>query len=136
MQIEIVKKNKSLSNNQDRGLMFLNCFGDVTLTWSEQEDEKMKQHIQKLIDEGHMFFIIKKKFLIFNKEVQVNCAKEINDNKVLVKDDKIAGILLDVKNAKLAGKSKDDSYDVVKGSKEPAEIVKSQAVCIKPSRGG
>lgn len=136
MQIEIVKKNKSLSNNQDRGLMFLNCFGDVTLTWTEQEDEKMKQHIQKLICEGHMFFIIKKKFLIFNKEVQVNCAKEINDNKVLVKDDKIAGILLDVKNAKLAGKSKDDSYDVVKGSKDPAEIVKSQAVCVKPSRGG
>jgi hypothetical protein len=136
MQSKVVKKDKELSVDQKRGLMFLNCFGDVTLTWEEQDDVKMKKHIQKLIDEGHMFFIIKKKFLIFNKEVQVNCSREINDNKVLVKDDKIAGILLDVKNAKLAGKSKDDSYDVVKGSIEPSEIVKCQAVCIKPSRGG
>ena len=136
MHIKVIKKEQNKQVDQNRGLMFLNCFGDVTLTWEEQDDEKMKKHIQKLIDEGHMFFIIKKKFLIFNKEVQVNCSKEINNNKVLIKDDKMAGILLDVKNAKLASKDKDDSYDVVKGSKNPEEIVKSQAVCIKPSRGG
>ncbi len=136
MHIKVIKKEQNKQVDQNRELMFLNCFGDVTLTWEEQDDEKMKKHIQKLIDEGHMFFIIKKKFLIFNKEVQVNCSKEINNNKVLIKDDKMAGILLDVKNAKLASKDKDDSYDVVKGSKNPEEIVKSQAVCVKPSRGG
>ena len=125
-----------MKKNNTRSITFLNCFGDVTLTWEEAEDEKMKTHIQKLIDEGHMFFIIKKKMLCFNKEVQIGGAKEITDNKVLVKDDKIAGILLDVKNAKLAGKSKDDSYDVVKGSNDPKEIVKGQAVCARPARGG
>lgn len=116
-------------------ITFLNCLGDVTITWDEKDDKKMKKQIEKLLKEGHIFFIVKKKFLVFNKEVEVKDTSEIKD-KVLVKDDKLAELLLKVKSGKTLPKSKDDTYDVVKGSKDSEEIVKGTAICIKPSRGG
>ena len=116
-------------------ITFLNCLGDVTITWDEKDDKKMKKQIEKLLKEGHIFFIVKKKFLVFNKEVEVKDTSEIKD-KVLVKDDKLAELLLKVKSGKTVSKAKEDTYDVVKGSKDPEEIVKGTIVCIKPSRGG
>ena len=116
-------------------ITFLNCMGDVTITWDVKDDAKMKKQIQKLLKEGHIFFIIKKKFLILNKEVEVKDISEIN-SKVIVKDDKLAELLLKVKSGKTKAKNNDDTYDVEKASTNPDEIVKSSVVCIKPSRGG
>lgn len=117
-------------------ITFLNCVGDVTITWNENEDEMMKKHVQKLIDEGHIFFIIKRSCLIFKNKVVVENVSDITDKSLIIKDEKLASILLDVKSGKTVKQESEDQYDVEKVSTDPDEIVKGEVVCIKPSKGG
>lgn len=117
-------------------ITFLNCVGDVTITWNENEDEMMKKHVQKLIDEGHIFFIIKRSCLIFKNKVVVENVSDITDKSLIIKDEKLASILLDVKSGKTVKQESEDKYDVKKVSTDPDEIVKGEVVCIKPSKGG
>lgn len=117
-------------------ITFLNCLGDVTITWNEDEDTKMKEHIQKMLDEGHVFFIIKRRCFIFKDKVVVDNVSDITDKSLIIRDDKLASILLDVKSGKTVKQEKEDNYDVVKASIKAEEIVKSEAVCIRPAKGG
>lgn len=117
-------------------ITFLNCLGDVTITWNEDEDAKMKEHVQKMLDEGHVFFIIKRRCFIFKDKVVVDKVSDITDKSLIVKDDKLASILLDVKSGKTVKQEKEDTYDVVKASTDKDEIVKSEVVCARPAKGG
>ena len=117
-------------------ITFLNCLGDVTITWNENEDEMMKKHVQKMLDEGHIFFIIKRSCLIFKNKVVVENVSDITDKSLIIKDEKLASILLDVKSGKTVKQESEDKYDVVKASTEAEEIVKSEVVCMRPAKGG
>lgn len=45
--------------SEERGLILLNGMGDVEITWEPQNDEKMRAVIQKKMEEGVTFFVLK-----------------------------------------------------------------------------
>ena len=120
--------------NNERSITFLNCYGDLTVTWDEKDSSKMESRIQKLLDEGYCFFIVKKRFLMPNKKVQIRSLRDLEKNEVTAEDKTIALLFKDIDGTVL--KDETDQYDIVKGSDKPEEIVKGVVVCSKPATRG
>ena len=125
--------NKKLDNNS-RSITFLNCYGDLTITWDEKDSAKMESRIQKLLDEGYCFFIVKKRFLRPDNKVQIRSLRDLEKNEVTADDKTIAALFNDIEGKVL--KDNTETYDVVKGSNKPKEIVKGDVVCSKPATKG
>lgn len=125
--------NKKLDNNS-RSITFLNCYGDLTITWDEKDSTKMESRIQKLLDEGYCFFIVKKRFLRPDNKVQIRSLRDLEKNEVTADDKTIAALFNDIEGKVL--KDNTETYDVVKGSNKPKEIVKGDVVCSKPATKG
>lgn len=115
-------------------ITFLNCYGDLTVTWDEKDSAKMESRIQKLLDEGYQFFIVKKRFLLPSKKLPIRSLRDLEKNEVTAADKTIAALFKDIDGE--VCKDENDSYDIVKGSSNPKEIVKSEAVCSKPATAG
>ena len=120
--------------NTNHTITFLNCYGDLTITWDEKDSKKMESKIQKLLDEGFQFFIIKKRFLRPSKKEPIRSLRDLEKNEVTADDKTIALLFKDI-DGKVC-KDENDSYDVIKGSINPKEIVKSEVVCSKPATAG
>lgn len=118
-------------------ITFLNCYGDLTIGWEEKDAAKVESMITKLLEEGHQFFIVKKRFLIPDKKIPLRTLKDLHKNEINASEDTIQQ-LMSVFTGVNATVTKDtsDEFDVVKGSIVPSEIVNSQSVCSKPARGG
>lgn len=117
-----------------RSMTFLNCYGDITISWDEKDSVKMESKIQQLLDEGYQFTIIKKRFLLPNKKVPLRKLSELETNSVTANDEVLAKLFGDISGTVM--KDNSDSYDVVKGSDDASEIVQGEVVCSKPSTGG
>ena len=66
-----------MSKNENKNtITFLNCYGDLTVTWDEKDAQKMESRIQKLLDDGFQFFIVKKRFLISDKKVPLRSLRD------------------------------------------------------------
>lgn len=115
-------------------ITFLNCYGDLTVTWDEKDSAKMESRIQKLLDDGYQFFIIKKRFLRPSKKEPIRSLREIEKNEVTADDKTIAKLFSDIDGE--VCRDETDQYDIVKGSTNPKEIVKSEVVCSKPATAG
>lgn len=120
--------------NTNHTITFLNCYGDLTITWDEKDSKKMESKIQKLLDEGFQFFIIKKRFLRPSKKEPIRSLRDLEKNEVTADDKTIALLFKDI-DGKVC-KDENDSYDVIKGSINPKEIVKAEVVCSKPAVAG
>lgn len=115
-------------------ITFLNCYGDLTVTWDEKDSAKMESRIQKLLDDGYQFFIIKKRFLRPSKKEPIRSLRELEKNEVTADDKTIAKLFSDIDGE--VCRDETDQYDIVKGSTNPKEIVKSEVVCSKPATAG
>lgn len=115
-------------------ITFLNCYGDLTVTWDEKDSAKMESRIQKLLDDGYQFFIIKKRFLRPSKKEPIRSLRELEKNEVTAEDKTIAKLFKDIDGE--VCRDETDQYDIVKGSSNPEEIVKSEVVCSKPATAG
>ena len=115
-------------------ITFLNCYGDLTVTWDERDSVKMEERIQKLLDEGYQFFIIKKRLLLPNKKIPIRYISDLEKNEVTATDKTISLLFKDIDGS--VCKDDTQSYDMVKGSNDAKEIVKSEVVCSKPARAG
>ena len=115
-------------------ITFLNCYGDLTVTWDEKDSAKMESRIQKLLDDGYQFFIIKKRFLRPSKKEPIRSLRELEKNEVTADDKTIAALFHDIDGE--VCRDETDQYDIVKGSTNPKEIVKSEVVCSKPATAG
>lgn len=115
-------------------ITFLNCYGDLTVTWDEKDSAKMESRIQKLLDDGYQFFIIKKRFLRPSKKEPIRSLRELEKNEVTADDKTIAKLFSDIDGE--VCRDETDRYDIVKGSTNPKEIVKSEVVCSKPATAG
>lgn len=117
-----------------RSITFLNCYGDLTVSWDEKDSTKMESRIQKLLDQGYQFFIVKKRFLRPNAKVPIRSLRELEKNEVTAADKTIALLFEDIEGEVL--KDDTEQYDMVKGSTDAKEIVKSEVVCSKPATAG
>lgn len=120
--------------NPKHTITFLNCYGDLTVTWDEKDSAKMESRIQKLLDDGYQFFIIKKRFLRPSKKEPIRSLRELEKNEVTADDKTIAKLFSDIDGE--VCRDETDQYDIVKGSTNPKEIVKSEVVCSKPATAG
>ena len=123
-----------MKKSENHTITFLNCYGDLTITWDEKDSKKMELKIQKLLDEGFQFFIIKKRFLRPSKKEPIRSLRDLEKNEVTADDKTIALLFKDI-DGKVC-KDENDSYDVIKGSINPKEIVKAEVVCSKPAVAG
>ena len=125
---------KEEQKNKKHSITFLNCYGDLTITWDEKDSNKMESRIQKLLDEGLQFFIVKKRFLRPDKKVPIRSLRDLEKNEITAADKTIAKLFQDIDGE--VCKDTNDCYDVVKGSDKPEEIVKSEVVCSKRPTAG
>ena len=124
-----------MSKNENKNtITFLNCYGDLTVTWDEKDAQKMESRIQKLLDDGFQFFIVKKRFLISDKKVPLRSLRDLEKNEVTADDKTIVALFHDVDGE--VYKDSQSEYDVVKCSKDPKEIVKGEVVCAPSSTKG
>ena len=125
---------KEEQKNKKHSITFLNCYGDLTITWDEKDSAKMEYRIQKLLDEGLQFFIVKKRFLIPDKKVPIRSLRDLEKNEITAADKTIAKLFSDIDGE--VCRDETNQYDIVKGSTNPKEIVKSEVVCSKPATAG
>lgn len=131
-------------------ITFLNYSGDVTLTWDEQNDEKIKELIKKKMAQGFSFFTMRK-VVIDAVQVRRKIGEKGVDkiNNLVIDDETFDKMVKGLADADLAqalklgdGKlakrrGRKDSIDLVKKLKSPEEVIKAkQAVAIKPVLGG
>lgn len=125
---------KEEQKNKKHSITFLNCYGDLTITWDGKDSAKMESRIQKLLDEGLQFFIVKKRFLIPDKKVPIRSLRDLEKNEITAADKTIAKLFQDIDGE--VCKDTNEYYDVVKGSDKSEEIVKSEVVCSKGPTAG
>ncbi len=126
-----MKEAKEVNKNT---ITFLNCYGDLTVTWDEKDSQKMESRIQKLLDDGFQFFIVKKRFLISDKKTPLRSLRDLEKNEITADDKTIAALFHDIDGE--VYKDSQTEYDIVKGSKDPKEIVKGEVVCAPSSSRG
>lgn len=125
---------KEILDTHKSNITFLNCYGDLTVAWDEKDAQKMESRIQKLLDEGFQFFIVKKRFFVSDKKIPIRSLRDLEKNEITADDKTIAKLFHDIDGE--VYKVSENEYDVVKGSKDPKEIVKSEVVCAPTSSRG
>jgi hypothetical protein len=73
-----MSKNENTENKNS--ITFLNCYGDLTVTWDKKDSTKMESRIQKLLDEGFQFFIVKKRFFTADKKTPLRSLRDLEIN--------------------------------------------------------
>ena len=126
--------SKAENTENKNSITFLNCYGDLTVTWDEKDSTKMESRIQKLLDDGFQFFIVKKRFFTADKKTPLRSLRDLEKNEVTADDKTIAMLFKDIEGE--VYKDSQSEYDVVKGSNNPEEIVKSEVVCAPSSTRG
>lgn len=116
-----------------RSIKLLNGTGDTTITWTDEADEKMKEAIQKKLDQGYVFFITKPKEPEWMR--RVTKASEIKDKSVLMLDDDMAKVFSGANMGAMYDRS-DENIDTVGRSTNAAEIARSCSIGIPQVRGG
>lgn len=115
-------------------ITFLNCYGDITISWEEKDSKEMESKIQNLLDNGFQFFIIKKRFLLPSKKIPLASLRDLKKNEITANDQTIMKLFEKLEVTIM--KDTTDTYDVIKSSQNAEEIVQSEVVCTKQAVGG
>lgn len=117
-----------------RSITFLNECGDVTISWSEDRDEVMKELIQKKIDQGYTFFVIKPIAKVIKWPKVIKNANQIKDYKVSLSDED-AERLFKMGDIGFA-KNVQSNYETVRKAKNAKDAASKNTVAVRPMRGG
>lgn len=111
--------------------------GDVTIVWTEDEDDAMEAIIAEKMAEGTVFFVIEPRFfgLLPAKKTELKDAAEARKHRALaVKDGKFADFVLSGRGD--AVKTPDAPVRSVRKAKSAKEAASSETVGVRPMRGG
>jgi hypothetical protein len=137
-------------HNTQSCITFLNYSGDVSITWSPENDAKIKELIRKKMAQGYSFFTMRKVVIDAIQIRRKIGQKGVDSINNLVIDDEtfdkmVKGLAdsdladaLKLGHGKLAKRrGRKDSMDLVKKLKSADDVIKAkQAVAIKPVLGG
>lgn len=71
-------------------LILLNEMGDVEISWDSAQDDTMRQIIQKKMDEGIKFFVMKPMLGgMFQRRSKITSVAELDKTRIQVKDEDI-----------------------------------------------
>ena len=116
---------------ENRSITWLNETGDITLSWTEDRDEVMKEIIKRKMEEGYTFFIVKTTLRGTNY-TKVTSVDQIKKHKITLTD-KEAEALVD--GSSLTSLSS-GTVEVVERAKTAQQVVESSTVATRPARGG
>lgn len=111
--------------------------GDVTIVWTEDEDDKMEAVIAKKMAEGMTFFIVEPRWfgLLPPKKTPLDKASDARKHRALaIKDEDFAAVL--EAGSATAVKSSDKPVRTVKKAETPREAATGHSVGVKPMQGG
>lgn len=123
-----------------RSLTILNMSGHSTLTWSPKNDEVMRQLIERKLQEGWAFWIVKPRAggLLPDKRVKVRTLEQAMQARSLSLDDAdFAKLIMDggVQLVSTPERAEGWTNDAVQ-SKDPATIAASNAIGVRNMSGG
>lgn len=115
-------------------MILLNESGDITIEWTEEHEERMKELIKKKLDDGYTFFIIKKVFG-FERKCRLRRVGDIKvGSKLFLKDDDAIRLFSE---GIISAKATDDrKFDTTHSSKDVDEISKSDSLAVRPIAAG
>ncbi|RLA78048.1 MAG: hypothetical protein DRG78_16040 [Epsilonproteobacteria bacterium] len=116
-------------------LILLNGTGDITIGWTEDQSENMRDLIQQKLDEGCSFFVLEPKFAgLFKKKVKVRNICQIKKNEIIVGDASLAELF---RNGLVsAGRTPAMKMETLHKSNNVDEILKHDSLVINPIAGG
>lgn len=111
--------------------------GDVTIVWTEEEDEKMEAIIADKMKKGVVFFIVEPRFfglLPAKKTELVNAADARRHRALAIKDNQFAAFV-EAGHGDVA-KTPDEPTKTVRKAKTAKEAAGAQTVGVRPLQGG
>lgn len=115
-----------------RSLTMLNEMGDLTLAWTEDQDEKMETLIEKMMAKGVTFFIIENRMGLRSK---LKDAGDAHKHRALAIPDEDIAKFVDDGTAEIVPTSQ-EKVGKTRISRDKKEIVKKQSVGVKRKIGG
>ena len=122
-------------------IQYLNEFGDMTIRWKEEADERMLSIIQKQIDRGITFWEVEKRAfgLLPSKKTEIKSIHDIKDKRVLSLRDEDFERLFVEGLAGVADPSPQQDVSIApsKRLKTARQVVKAtSSIAMKPLAGG
>lgn len=120
-----------------RSLSIMGDQGDVTIVWTEEEDEKMEAIIRDKMAAGIVFFIVEPRFfgLLPPKRTPLDAPAAARKHRALsIKDDQFAAFV--ESGAGDLVKSPDKPIESVRKAETAKEVASGHAVGVKPLKGG
>ena len=132
--------------NKIRTMVALNQSGDLTISWTEDQDEEMIQFIDKKLEDGYVFFEVSRSSIFFNlisksRKKYITSASQLNGRKVTFDstgDSDIADLLNSTNGSPVISKTpkENQKLTLVKGLSTADEVSKTSTIMIKPIIGG
>jgi len=121
-------------------LILLNETGDLTLSWKDDDSDKMRTLIERKMKQGYSFFILEPSFLgLFKKQRKITDINSIQKDT----DGKYSIMLCDKEAEKLfsegtirIGKTPEGDFNTTHRSTNVNEICQSSSVAVQPMRAG
>lgn len=120
-----------------RQMICMNEMGDTTIAWDEDSDNMMRGLIQKKMDEGFTFFIVKPRLggIIRPKRTKLKKVGDLKDNRaVSVADQDFAAIISSGHVSTM--KKPEGEIETVGRAKTAEQASKASTVAVSPRRGG
>lgn len=121
-----------------RALTILNETGDTTITWTEDNDARMEETIKKKMTEGYQFFIVEPRMgglVAPDTSKKLKRFAEAKKHRALsMKDEDFERMVSE--GAAAFVKTPAEPVRNTRKSKDAKEVARSEAVAVKPMRGG
>lgn len=128
-----MKETESLQNGKLRNMQILGSKGHLSICWSKEDDQKMKKEIQRMMDDGYLFFKYKKSFIGKKKLKEI---KDINKVKqeIVASDETLKTLVENVQSLSVTdAEPQDDQHQL---ATKADEVVKGDVVAVPPASGG
>lgn len=131
-------------------IVWLNMSGDVTITWDEGNKDVVRALVEQKMAEGYHFFVLQPRFLKFlgNRKVPMKKASDMDRASGVVMPDAVVNTLVErlgdpqleelvrKGKARLTPVQRPKTLDTSRRAKTADEVLKSQALAIRPVVGG
>ena len=120
-----------------RSVSIMGDQGDITIVWTDDEDDKMEAIIQRKMDQGMAFFIVEPRFfgLLPPKRTPLAKAKDARKHRALAIKDSDFAEFIEGGNGDVV-KSSDKPVKTTRKAKDAKDAARNHSVGVRPLQGG
>lgn len=120
----------------ERSIIFLNSMGDVEVSWDKENDDVMREVIQRKMDQGITFFIVEPVFFnLFTRKKKLKSLDELGSTRIRVDDGDLEDLFATGK-IHVHRTSSSERLETVKVATSPQEVIQKKTVATKQFVGG